>query len=496
MVRFSLPVYGFIISIISASVPLVSFWVIHLDNLESASTRVVFDSTVKDLANPQVISYLALSEDQEALEIALYNQSTIYKRLCFLSTDGKPLKCLGKAQDKIYFKQAAEAAIVHQERGAIHVQVPIGHRVGFSSPKYIYAVASTQLIDNLLQDVKEHQIADVFQALLVLIPITLGVAYLSSQAIQTIAAKMRETSDRIKKGDYLLSQQDLVLVSSMVAEIQDILESYNNLVKTLAKLHYLNQQLLDAYQFQGEHEMEQQKRILAVVSHEMKTPLAVIRGTILETLSNLEMLGDTLFPKALDLKEKLTRILEKVDILQSHVRGAISLCRDGNLPIQCGWMNVRDWVEAITDLALEIAKRNNNRFEFNSICNVLFFYTDQNRLTQAVLALLDNAGKYTRGGLIALEIQADKAELRLEVSDTGKGIPKAVLEKIFDPFFRLPEPTPGLGIGLYVAKRNMEALGGKIEVESQGIGSRFRIRIPSSCPPRHARSADKSGLCP
>jgi signal transduction histidine kinase len=97
--------------------------------------------------------------------------------------------------------------------------------------------------------------------------------------------------------------------------------------------------------------------------------------------------------------------------------------------------------------------------------------------------LLDNAHKYSpEGGAITLEIRADAGQVIFEVSDEGMGISDKDLPRVFEPFFRAERSrsrgTGGVGLGLTLAKRIIDAHGGSIELTSQvGRGTRARIRL-------------------
>jgi len=87
------------------------------------------------------------------------------------------------------------------------------------------------------------------------------------------------------------------------------------------------------------------------------------------------------------------------------------------------------------------------------------------------------------GGRLTLEAKAARGDLILEVTDTGAGIVKEVLPRIFEPYFTTK--TRGSGLGLVIARRIVEAHGGSLTAESEaGRGSRFRIAIPLAKPPR------------
>ena len=116
--------------------------------------------------------------------------------------------------------------------------------------------------------------------------------------------------------------------------------------------------------------------------------------------------------------------------------------------------------------------------------------TDPVRLRQVIVNLLSNAFKFTSEGAVMLSAScaaaAGRWELQISVADSGVGIASDQLEEIFGAFSRISNPSinaPGTGLGLTIAHRLVERLGGEIEVESDlGVGTRFRIRLPIPSP--------------
>ena len=109
---------------------------------------------------------------------------------------------------------------------------------------------------------------------------------------------------------------------------------------------------------------------------------------------------------------------------------------------------------------------------------------DRERLAQAVEHILDNARKFgPESGLITVEIVKENGFARLSITDEGPGIPKIDHDRIFDRFVRLghvlTRETQGPGVGLFIAKKSLEAMGGSVTVESPaGKGATFHVRVP------------------
>ena len=109
----------------------------------------------------------------------------------------------------------------------------------------------------------------------------------------------------------------------------------------------------------------------------------------------------------------------------------------------------------------------------------MLIHSDQAVITEMVENLLQNAIKFTLKGSITLGYDIEGDQVRLWVSDTGRGIAEADLQRIFERFVKLDEYIPGTGLGLSVVKSHAAHLGGSVGVESTlGQGSRFWVLLP------------------
>jgi hypothetical protein len=107
---------------------------------------------------------------------------------------------------------------------------------------------------------------------------------------------------------------------------------------------------------------------------------------------------------------------------------------------------------------------------------------DKKRINQVVQNLLSNAMKFTpAGGSITLRAEDEGDNLKVEVEDTGPGVPPEDQERLFEPYFRLKEHSrlPGVGLGLYLSRRLVELHGGRMEIKSKvGRGTNFSFFLP------------------
>lgn len=210
------------------------------------------------------------------------------------------------------------------------------------------------------------------------------------------------------------------------------------------------------------------------VAHELKTPLAIMKGEIevaLKTGGPPEDRG--VLTSNLEEVERLIRLIEKMLTLARLDRGGAPLERsEVDLAALAGRA-----AEEFRTLAED--KRILLRFIGSA---ETWVRGDETRLRGLVYILLDNAVKYTpSGGTVGVEVAADGEIARIAVSDSGPGIPEDDLPRIFDRFSRPGRPagSGGFGLGLSIAKAVAESHGGRIEIRSPaGAGSIFTVVLP------------------
>src|SRR5581483_9968467 len=110
----------------------------------------------------------------------------------------------------------------------------------------------------------------------------------------------------------------------------------------------------------------------------------------------------------------------------------------------------------------------------------LFGWWDVQQLGRALWNLLENAAKYSPpGGDVVVRVEDLGSEARVSVQDFGAGIPHGARARLFERFHRADAGSPGLGLGLYIARRIVEVHGGRIGVDSEaGRGARFYFTLP------------------
>jgi signal transduction histidine kinase/CHASE3 domain sensor protein len=218
---------------------------------------------------------------------------------------------------------------------------------------------------------------------------------------------------------------------------------------------------------------------LASMSHELRTPLSAILGFAdLLTTSPKENLS----PRA---RESLERIKRNGEHLLSLINDVLDLAK-----AEAGRLDVRLAPVVMTTLARACAAEVDslrNGEEIHLVTDVpetpIESMSDAQRVRQVLLNLLSNALKFTERGEVVLSLRASPSEIRIAVSDTGRGIADRDLPNLFQEFHQLDagegKRYPGTGIGLALSRRLARALGGEIEVRSrEHEGSTFTLVLP------------------
>lgn len=228
-----------------------------------------------------------------------------------------------------------------------------------------------------------------------------------------------------------------------------------------------------------ERSFRQVKRFTADASHELKTPLTILRGEVEVGLKRKRGVKEYQRILASNLEEigRMSRIVDDLLTLSRADMGEIPLERE---EVEFAAIARGVW-EDLQIMATE--KGVTLTFADNGSSRVV---GDPVFLRQLVLNIAENGVKYTpRGGRVQVQVKGDRGRrlVQLVVSDTGIGIPRKDLKRIFDRFYRVDKTrsrqTGGTGLGLSISQWIAQAHGGRIEVESTlGKGSTFTVTLP------------------
>ncbi len=220
-------------------------------------------------------------------------------------------------------------------------------------------------------------------------------------------------------------------------------------------------------------------QFLANVNHELRTPVSAIIGYARLVLRATEGQIDPLQSENLqDLLNNSERLLNLIDGLLDFAK-----IEAGKMEVHVEPVRVDEVIEGAASTIESTLSHGSIRLIREIAPDIPVLNTDREKLGQIILNLLDNAVKFTERGEIRITASRQNGSLKLVVSDTGIGIEKGDLTRIFEEFHRgdgsSAKKYRGTGLGLAIVKKFVQLLGGEIAVDSEvGKGSRFTFTLP------------------
>jgi len=279
--------------------------------------------------------------------------------------------------------------------------------------------------------------------------------------------ELTQAADDISKGD--LSRR--ININTGGVEIDNLATNMNQMAMTLDQ------------DFRRIKRMEKvRSEFLGNVTHELKTPISSISGYI-ETL-----LEGAIKDENVNI-DFLKRALENVKRLEELVTDLVEISRieTGELQMNYDYFNI---YTLLNDIYKDAKQRNSNKnikIQIEVPDNKLFIYGDEGRLEQVIDNLIANSMRYTDQGHIRIKVLRRDNELVFSIIDTGIGISRKSIDRIFERFYRADKARDrrkgGTGLGLAISKHIIEAHGSNIYVDSlEGKGSTFSFGITTISP--------------
>ena len=280
-------------------------------------------------------------------------------------------------------------------------------------------------------------------------------AFIISRFVTNPLKKMEEFAGKISKGNY----------NARIKITSD--DEIGHLQKTLNKM--------------AEHLTEiesMRKSLVQNVSHDLRTPLTSLKGYI-------EMVTDSEFTR--EEKKKAIQVIKlEVERMESMLEelSKLSAIDSKKYEIHCKKMSLGNAVKNAANL-MKIDATSKNLYLKTDIEKEVYINGDEKRTREVIINLLSNAIKFTEKGGITVKVYEKKGYAIVSIKDTGKGISKENINKIFDRFFRgeksRSKTNGGIGVGLTIVRELVEAMKGKIIVNSEiGKGSEFIITFPAT----------------
>jgi len=331
--------------------------------------------------------------------------------------------------------------------------------------------------------------ASIFTSLFTLLAV--GAALLLARAITRPLQALATAADAIARGDFG-AQVDVRTGD----ELGGLARSFNAMAQSLARSRTTLEEYSGALEekvLELERANHLKSEFLATISHELRTPLNVIIGYV-EMLAESE--GGSLSP---DQQEMLGAIQRYSRLQLDLITDILDFSRlsSGRISFHVERFELEPLLTEIR--ALYAARLASTRVQLDVVvaADLPPLESDRIKLQEIVRNLVDNAIKFTEEGVVSVTGQAGETSgwLRIEVADTGAGMPPEDLEYIFDAFHQVgassTRGTSGVGLGLSIVKQLVEALGGRVSVTSRvGQGSTFTIDIPHCLPTTRAAHAD------
>lgn len=225
--------------------------------------------------------------------------------------------------------------------------------------------------------------------------------------------------------------------------------------------------------------MKTRSRFISNITHELKTPLSIVIG-------NTELISHAFEGRDIEMERQLRMIRRAAFQLASHVDRIITISstEDREFKLKTEFFNYIGVARNVFSLFEDSAQERNVRYSFKSPEESLVAALDVVAMEEVLTNLIQNAFKFTpAGGAISVTVGTDGMEIFTEVADTGQGIPADKLDSVFERLYQgdddLARRHEGIGIGLFLVKRNVELHGGRVSVRSRvGSGSVFRFTLP------------------
>jgi signal transduction histidine kinase len=276
---------------------------------------------------------------------------------------------------------------------------------------------------------------------------------------------------------------ELVRQQALLASLQlELTETNKGVVALYAELDQNAVQLREAADLKS--------RFLSYMSHEFRTPLASITSVTDILLIRLDG------PLTAEQERQLRFVQGSVRELSEMVDDLLDLAKveAGRISISPEWFEMVDLFSALRGMFRPIVGSGGVSLIFEEPENVPPIYTDDKKLAQILRNFISNALKFTVEGEVRVSAKIDGGGLiEFAVADTGIGIAKEHLPALFSDFVqvdtRIQKRLRGTGLGLSLAKKFAELLGGRVAAESElGKGSRFSVLIPARYSPEPART--------
>jgi len=361
------------------------------------------------------------------------------------------------------------------------------HSLGNTPLRIItYPVKENNQVTKMIQVASSlEDVEDALNTLLIILIVTVpSILMIASLGGQFLANKALKPVDRVTQTARMITSQNLnqrIQTLKVKDEISRLIDTFNEMISRL------------------DQSFRQIKQFTTDASHELKTPLTILKGEVEVALRKKRPLHEyeQILESNLEEIDRMSKIVEDLLLLSKADIGEIRLNRED--------IHLTRFISGLTEQMKILAHPKNIRIEISNHQNEIHVFGDTLRMRELFINLIENGIKYTEAGgsiLITLTKETDDSVnpmtpkekkavtfAKIIVADTGIGIAKEDQDKIFNRFFRVDKARSreqgGSGLGLSICKWIVEAHQGEITVESEpGKGSSFIVRLPLYSQPR------------
>jgi len=317
-----------------------------------------------------------------------------------------------------------------------------------------FTVITAQSLDGVSADLRTLRDVLAFAVPLLIAIAAVGGYLLASRSLRPIG--WMATQSRRISGHNLDSRLD---IGDAADELATLASSFNELLSRL------------------DQSFDSMRRFVADASHELRTPISVIRGEADVALSHDR--------SPAEYRESLAIILDESRRISRLVDDLLNLARAdaGHVKLQLQEFYFNDLLTECCRSVQALAAARHIQLECECPDDVPF-RGDEELLRRLVVNLLDNEIRYTPvGGHVAASLNANGSELRIQVSDSGAGIPAEAVPHVFERFYRADKARSrqegGFGLGLAIVKWIAESHKGEVDLATgPGMGSTFTVKLP------------------
>lgn len=312
-----------------------------------------------------------------------------------------------------------------------------------------------QLIAQSDEELRRNVYGGIFGTLIIVVILAWIIGYFVSRSLTRPLNRITSTASQIRNGD--LSARTGLAGSD---ELGRLGETFDDMATTLEK------------------DIKLEHRLTSDVAHELRTPLMAMQATV-------EAMQDGVLPAD---QEHLATVATEVRRLSRLVDAMLKLSRmeNGKTPLHIEQCDVVGLANGLVTYQAQLFKDNGLELSFENRTGheSLYIEADPDLIREAIVNLLSNAMRYTpEGGKVKLVVARKRSDVLISVSDTGIGIAKEDIPRVFSRFWRSEASRErvagGLGVGLSLTKEIIDRHNGTISVDSEvGVGTTFTLHLP------------------